>query len=59
MPTTTGHYTAVVTPRGRIKLPRELLRRHHWTPDTDLVFEETPEGVVLRAAKPSDEPREP
>ncbi len=41
-----------VSDRGEITLPEAVLERQHWSPGTELVVEEIPDGIVLQK-KPS------
>jgi len=44
--------TTKVSSKGQIVLPLSVRTRRKWEPGTTLVVEETPQGVLLRAAKP-------
>lgn len=44
MPTTT------VSTKGQVILPKEIRDLRRWTPGTRLVVENTPDGVLLKAA---------
>jgi len=40
----------VVSTKGLVILPKSIRQRRHWAAGTRLVVEETPEGVLLKAA---------
>jgi AbrB family looped-hinge helix DNA binding protein len=40
----------VVSTKGQVILPKSIRQHRHWDPGTRLVVEETPEGVLLKAA---------
>ncbi len=42
--------TTVVSTKGQVILPKSIRQHRHWDPGTRLVVEETPEGVLLKAA---------
>jgi AbrB family looped-hinge helix DNA binding protein len=42
--------TTVVSTKGQVILPKSIRQHQHWEPGTRLVVEETPEGVLLKAA---------
>ena len=42
--------TTTVSTKGQVILPKALRDRRNWTPGTRLVVEETPDGVLLKAA---------
>jgi len=42
--------TTVVSTKGQVILPKSIRQHRHWEPGTRLVVEETPEGVLLKAA---------
>jgi AbrB family looped-hinge helix DNA binding protein len=42
--------TTTVSTKGQIILPKAVRQRKHWDPGTRLVVEDTPEGVLLKAA---------
>lgn len=42
--------TTVVSTKGQVILPKSVRQHRHWDPGTRLVVEETPEGVLLKAA---------
>ena len=44
--------TTKVSSKGQVVLPLEVRTRKKWAPGTTLIVEETPQGVLLRAAKP-------
>jgi AbrB family looped-hinge helix DNA binding protein len=39
-----------VSTKGQVILPKAVRQRRHWEPGTRLVVEETPDGVLLKAA---------
>jgi len=39
-----------VSTKGQIILPKAIRQRRNWAPGTRLVVEDTPDGVLLRAA---------
>ncbi|HEX3664636.1 MAG TPA: hypothetical protein VHU23_05330 [Rhizomicrobium sp.] len=39
-----------VSTKGQIILPKAIRHRRHWEPGTKLTIEETPDGVLLKAA---------
>jgi AbrB family looped-hinge helix DNA binding protein len=39
-----------VSTKGQIILPKAIRHRRHWEPGTKLTVEETPDGVLLKAA---------
>lgn len=42
--------TTTVSTKGQIILPKAIRQRRHWEPGTRLVVEDTPDGVLLKAA---------
>ena len=40
----------VVSTKGQVILPKSIRQHRHWAAGTRLVVEETPEGVLLKAA---------
>jgi AbrB family looped-hinge helix DNA binding protein len=42
--------TTVVSTKGQVILPKAVRQRQQWQAGTRLVVEETPEGVLLKAA---------
>jgi AbrB family looped-hinge helix DNA binding protein len=42
--------TTTVSTKGQVILPKAIRQRKHWEPGTRLVVEDTPEGVLLKAA---------
>jgi AbrB family looped-hinge helix DNA binding protein len=42
--------TTTVSTKGQVILPKAIRRRRHWEAGTRLVVEETPDGVLLKAA---------
>jgi AbrB family looped-hinge helix DNA binding protein len=49
MPASTPTGTTVST-KGQVILPKAIRDQRRWTPGTRLVVEDTPEGVLLKAA---------
>lgn len=44
--------TTRISSKGQIVLPQSVRQKRKWTAGTELIVEETKEGVLLRAAKP-------
>jgi AbrB family looped-hinge helix DNA binding protein len=42
--------TTTVSTKGQVILPKAIRQRRHWEPGTRLMVEDTPEGVLLKAA---------
>ena len=42
--------TTVVSTKGQVILPKAVRESRQWSPGTRLTVEETPEGVLLKAA---------
>jgi AbrB family looped-hinge helix DNA binding protein len=42
--------TTTVSTKGQVILPHAIRRKRHWGPGTKLIVEDTPEGVLLKAA---------
>ncbi len=42
--------TTRVSTKGQVILPKAVRQRRHWGPGTRLLVEETPDGVLLKAA---------
>ena len=42
--------TTTVSTKGQVILPKAIRQRRHWEPGTRLVVEDTPDGVLLKAA---------
>jgi AbrB family looped-hinge helix DNA binding protein len=42
--------TTTVSTKGQVILPKAIRQRRHWGPGTRLVVEDTPDGVLLKAA---------
>jgi AbrB family looped-hinge helix DNA binding protein len=42
--------TTTVSTKGQVILPKAIRQRRNWTPGTRLVVEDTPDGVLLKAA---------
>lgn len=47
---TTPKLTTVVSTKGQVILPKAIRQQRHWGAGTRLVVENTPDGVLLRAA---------
>jgi AbrB family looped-hinge helix DNA binding protein len=41
--------TTKVSTKGQVILPKAIREQRHWAPGTELVVEDTPEGVLLKA----------
>ncbi len=46
----TDKLTTIVSTKGQVILPKAIRRRRHWDAGTRLLVEDTPEGVLLKAA---------
>ena len=42
--------TTTVSTKGQVILPKAIRERRHWGPGTRLAVEDTPDGVLLKAA---------
>lgn len=42
--------TTTVSTKGQVILPHAIRRKRNWGPGTKLIVEDTPEGVLLKAA---------
>jgi len=42
--------TTIVSTKGQVILPKSIRSGRHWEAGTRLIVEETPDGVLLRAA---------
>jgi AbrB family looped-hinge helix DNA binding protein len=42
--------TTRMSTKGQVILPRAIREQRHWTVGTELVVEDTPDGVLLKAA---------
>ena len=42
--------TTTVSTKGQVILPHAIRRKRHWNAGTKLIVEDTPEGVLLKAA---------
>ena len=42
--------TTTVSTKGQVILPKAIRQRRNWAPGTRLVVEDTPDGVLLKAA---------
>jgi AbrB family looped-hinge helix DNA binding protein len=47
--------TTKISTKGQVVLPLAVRNRRKWRPGTELIVEETKDGVLLRAAKPFPE----
>ncbi len=43
--------TTTVSTKGQVILPKAIRERRHWDAGTELVVEDTEDGVVLRSAR--------
>lgn len=50
--------TTTVSTKGQVMLPKAIREQRHWPAGTELVVEDTPEGVLLKA-KPIFAPTRP
>jgi AbrB family looped-hinge helix DNA binding protein len=50
--------TTTVSSKGQVILPKSIRQQRHWDAGTRLIVEDTPQGVLLRAA-PLFEPTRP
>ena len=50
--------TTTVSTKGQVILPKAIREQRHWLAGTELVVEDTPEGVLL-TAKPAFAPTRP
>lgn len=41
--------TTIVSTKGQVILPKAVRERRHWQPGTELVVEETKDGVLLKS----------
>ncbi len=48
--TVTGRLTTRVSTKGQVILPKSIRQQRRWEPGTRLVVEDTPDGVLLKAA---------
>lgn len=46
----TAPLTTTVSTKGQVVLPKSVRRQRHWDAGTQLVVEDTPDGVLLKAA---------
>ena len=44
--------TTKLSSKGQVILPKSVRDSHRWSAGTEFVIEETPEGIMLRPAKP-------
>ncbi len=42
--------TTIVSTKGQVILPKAIREQRHWPPGTALIVEDTPDGVLLKAA---------
>jgi AbrB family looped-hinge helix DNA binding protein len=42
--------TTTVSTKGQVILPKAIRDHRHWQPGTELVVEDTPDGVLLKSA---------
>lgn len=42
--------TTTLSTKGQVILPKEIRRQRHWETGTKLIVENTPDGVLLKAA---------
>ena len=47
---TTTHKTTVLSTKGQVILPKAIRQQHSWDVGTRLIVEDTPDGVLLKAA---------
>ena len=57
MPTSDDAFKTRLSAEGEITLPEEVCRRKGWAPGTELTIEETPQGILLKAARVFPETR--
>ena len=50
--------TTVVSTKGQVILPKAIREQRHWSAGTELVVEDTPDGVLL-TARPAFAPTKP
>ena len=55
---TNGKLTTTVSTKGQVILPKAIRDQRHWPAGTELVVEDTAEGVLLKA-KPAFAPTRP
>ena len=46
----TEKLTTIVSTKGQVILPKAIRQQRHWDAGTRLVVEDTPDGVLLKAA---------
>jgi AbrB family looped-hinge helix DNA binding protein len=46
----TGRRITTVSTKGQVVLPKAIRQQRRWEPGTRLVVEDTPDGVLLKAA---------
>ncbi len=47
---TAEHITTVISTKGQVIVPKVIRDSRHWPPGTRLTVEDTPAGVLLKAA---------
>jgi AbrB family looped-hinge helix DNA binding protein len=45
-----GRLTTKVSTKGQVILPKSIRQDRRWSPGTRLIVEDTPDGVLLKAA---------
>jgi AbrB family looped-hinge helix DNA binding protein len=45
-----GRLTTKVSTKGQVSLPKSIRQDRRWSPGTCLIVEDTPDGVLLKAA---------
>ena len=45
-----GRLTTKVSTKGQVILPKSIRQERRWSPGTRLIVEDTPDGVLLKAA---------
>lgn len=51
--------TTTVSTKGQVVLPAAVRKRHGWDAGTQLIVEETPQGVLLKGQSPFGPPTRP
>jgi AbrB family looped-hinge helix DNA binding protein len=46
-----GTFRTKLSTKGQVVLPKEIRQRRKWAPGSELIVEETPDGVLLRPAR--------
>jgi AbrB family looped-hinge helix DNA binding protein len=44
--------TTKLSTKGQLILPKPIRDKHRWEPGTEFIVEETPQGILLRRARP-------